>query len=202
MIDLDFFARSAPIVARDLIGVGLQVDGAGGLMVETEAYDIDDPASHSHRGPTRRNAAMFARHGCAYVYRSYGIHWCLNFVCLPGSAVLVRALEPLWGLDLMGQRRGSDVIRTLCSGPGRLCQALGVDGGLDGLPLDRQPFELRAATAPAEIAVGSRIGISRAIDTPWRFGMLKSPFLSRKFAIHPAAEVEGEAKPVNERPRT
>lgn len=161
----------------------LLVEGVGGVVVETEAYDRDDPASHSHGGPTRRNAAMFGPAGHAYVYRSYGLHWCLNAVCEPGGAVLIRALRPLHGLDTMRARRGvpedaSDP-RLLCGGPGRLCQALGVTGALDGRPLDEPPFRVGAGTEPVAVAAGRRIGITRGADTLWRFGLAGSPFLSR-----------------------
>jgi DNA-3-methyladenine glycosylase len=167
-----------------LIGAELLVDGVGGVIVELEAYEQHDPASHAHRGLTRRNASMFGPAGCAYVYRSYGLHWCLNVVCGPpqtASAVLLRALEPTVGLELMRARRGLDDARLLCSGPGRLCQALGVSGAHDGLPLDQPPFELRAARSPASIVVGPRIGISKAAELPWRYGLAGSRFLSRPF---------------------
>jgi DNA-3-methyladenine glycosylase len=179
-VDLDgFFARPAPTVAKEIIGAGLLFGGAGGVIVETEAYEPDDPASHSFRGQTERNRAMFGPPAHAYVYRCYGIHWCLNFVCLPGSAVLIRAIEPRVGLDLMRERRGIENARLLCSGPGRLAQALCIDKGTDGLPLGRQPFELRPPSEAVSIAVGKRIGISRAVDHPWRFALTDSRFLSR-----------------------
>jgi DNA-3-methyladenine glycosylase len=172
-------------VARELIGAELLVAGVGGLMVELEAYERDDPASHAHRGPTERNASMFGPPGHAYVYRSYGVHWCLNLVCEPAgtpSAVLLRALEPTRGLETMRARRGTDDTRLLCAGPGRLCQALAVTGAHDGAALDRPPFELRAAAAGASVLTGPRIGISKATELPWRYGLVGSRFLSRPFA--------------------
>ncbi len=177
-----FFQRPAPELARDLIGATLLVDGVGGIVVETEAYDHQDPASHSFRGPNLRNAAMFGPAGHAYVYRSYGIHWCLNTVCgaePTGSAVLIRALEPTAGLNIMRERRGTSDPRNLCRGPGRLCQALGITRALDGLPLDRPPFALENRPAMVQIVIGRRIGITRGTETPWRFGMAYSQFLSR-----------------------
>ena len=178
-ISRSFFDRPVLEVARDLIGATLLVDGIGGPLVEVEAYDETDPASHSFRGPTARNAAMFGPPGHAYVYRIYGIHWCLNFVCRPGSAVLVRALEPTNGVELMRQRRGPLPDRQLCSGPGKLCEALGIDRRHDHLPLDRPPFVLLAADREHLIHTGPRIGLTKGADTPWRFGVPGSPFLSR-----------------------
>jgi DNA-3-methyladenine glycosylase len=179
--DASFFAHDVETVARLLIGATLLVDGVGGVIVETEAYDAGDPASHSFRGPTPRNAAMFGPPGYAYVYRSYGIHWCVNFVCGPpggGSAVLIRALEPTEGLEMMICRRGMSSIRLLCAGPGRLCQALGIDGSLDGAALDKPPFQL-VIGAPEPIACGPRIGISVGAETPWRFCRPGSLYLSK-----------------------
>ena len=175
----DFFARRVHEVAPDLLGVTLLVDGVGGPIVEVEAYDHEDPASHSFGGQTARNATMFGPPGRAYVYRSYGIHWCLNFVCEPRSAVLVRALEPTHGLDAMRARRGLDDPRLLCAGPGRLCQALGITREHDGLPLDERPFELLARAAEPEIARGPRVGITRAREQPWRYAIAGSRFVSR-----------------------
>jgi DNA-3-methyladenine glycosylase len=183
-LERDFFARSVHEVAPAVVGCTLLVDGVGGRIVEVEAYDADDPASHGYRGLTARNGAMFGPPGHAYVYRSYGVHWCLNLVCGPegrAEAVLVRALEPLAGLDAMRRRRGLDAERLLCAGPGRLCQALGVSGEHDGLPLDRPPFELRAAGEAVEVARGPRVGITRATEHPWRYGVSGSRFLSRVF---------------------
>ncbi len=177
----DFYARPAPDLARVLIGVQLLVDGVGGRVVETEAYDRDDPASHSFNGLTARNAAMFGPPGTVYVYRSYGLHWCLNVVCgvAPGSAVLIRALEPEHGLELMRERRGKVAERDLCRGPGRLCQALAISGAVNGQSLDTAPFTVRDRTVPLEVVMGQRIGITRGADTLWRFGLAGSRFLSR-----------------------
>jgi DNA-3-methyladenine glycosylase len=180
----EFFARSVHEVAPDLIGVTLLVDGVGGQIVEVEAYAQEDPASHAFRGKTARNAVMFGPPGFAYVYRSYGIHWCLNFVCAaPGraEAVLIRALLPEHGLDTMRLRRGLDAPRTLCSGPGKLCQALAIGRKQDGLPLDEPPFELLARGERPPIATGMRIGITRATELPWRYGLEGSPYLSKRF---------------------
>lgn len=182
---IDFSAPSEA-VARALIGMRFLVGGVGGLIVETEAYDREDPASHSFSGPTPRNAAMFGPPGCAYVYRSYGMHWCLNFVCREaghGAGVLIRALAPTDGLELMRQRRGLDDLRLLCAGPGRVGQALGISRDYNGLPLDQPPFELLAPEPGLAVPVvaGPRVGISKAVDQPWRFGWAGSPFLSRPF---------------------
>ena len=185
MIRRAFFARSVHEVAPELLGVTLLVDGVGGTIVEVEAYDHEDPAAHGYRGPTPRNASMFGPPGHAYVYRSYGIHWCLNLVCEDegsASAVLIRALEPTHGVDAMRARRGTDESRLMCAGPGRLCQALGVTGEHDGLPLDEPPFELRPRDREPEVVTGPRIGITRAADRPWRYGIAGSRFLSRSFS--------------------
>jgi DNA-3-methyladenine glycosylase len=179
-----FFDRSVHEVAPELIGATLLVDGIGGMIVEVEAYHHTDPAAHSYIGCTPRNAVMFGPAGYAYVYRSYGIHWCLNFVCEEegsASAVLVRALEPTQGLAPMRRRRGLDGERALCSGPGKLCEALGVTIKHNGLALDRPPFELRAREAVPEIATGPRIGITKAVAEPWRYGLKGSRFLSKAF---------------------
>jgi DNA-3-methyladenine glycosylase len=178
----EFFARSVHDVAPDLIGVTLLVDGVGGSIVEVEAYDHEDPAAHGYRGRTERNASMFGPPGHAYVYRSYGVHWCLNIVCEEegtASAVLIRALEPAHGLDAMRKRRGLGDLRLLCAGPGRLCQALGITGAHDGLALDESPFELHPRETEPEIVIGPRIGITKAADRPWRYGLAGSRYLSR-----------------------
>jgi DNA-3-methyladenine glycosylase len=185
-----FFARSVHEVAPELIGVTLLVDGVGGRIVEVEAYDQDDPASHGFRGRTARTASMFGPSGHAYVYRSYGVHWCLNLVCAKegrAEAALVRALEPTQGLEAMRERRGVEAARALCSGPGKLCQALGVTRAHDGLPLDEPPFELLARETEPPLAVGPRIGITRAVEQPWRYGLAGSPFLSRPMRSLPGS---------------
>ena len=184
MIRKSFFARSVHDVAPELIGVKLLVDGIGGTIVEVEAYDREDPASHGYRGRTARNATMFGPPGHAYVYRSYGIHWCLNLVCgregVP-EAVLVRALEPTQAIDVQRVRRGVVDVRALCSGPGKLCQALAVTGDHDGLPLDRAPFRLEERDGVPEIVTGPRIGITQATGLSWRYGIAQSKFVSRPF---------------------
>ena len=178
----DFFARNVHAVAPELIGATMLFDGAGGLIVEVEAYDPEDPAAHSYRGETPRNRSMFGPAGHAYVYRSYGVHWCVNLVCDGAGAVLIRALEPTRGLDRMRARRRLEDDRLLASGPGRLTQALGITGDHDGLPLDRKPFELHARDGAPDIVTGLRIGITKAVDRPWRYGLKGSRFLSRSFA--------------------
>jgi DNA-3-methyladenine glycosylase len=178
----DFFTRDVHDVARELIGATLLVDGVGGTIVEVEAYDQEEPASHGFRGVTRRNASMFGPGGHAYVYRSYGIHWCLNAVTGKegrASAVLLRALEPTHGLDEMKARRALDDLRLLCAGPGRLCQALGVTRAHDGLPLDEPPFQVLARAREVPVLTGPRIGITQAAELPWRYALEGSRYLSR-----------------------
>jgi DNA-3-methyladenine glycosylase len=180
----DVFARSVHEVAPEMIGATLMVGDVGGIIVEVEAYHHTDPAAHSYRGQTDRNAVMFGPSGYLYVYRSYGIHWCANIVCEPdgsASAILIRAIEPTHGLATMQRRRGLGDPRLLCSGPGRLCQALGITREHNGLALDRPPFAIFGRTETPEIAVGPRIGITKAIDTPWRYGLKGSRFLSKPF---------------------
>lgn len=182
--DIDFDA-SALTVARQLIGAVLLVDGVGGIVVETEAYDEREPASHAYTGPTRRTAVLFGPSGRAYVYLSYGIHWCLNIVCREpghGAGVLIRALEPTQGIASMMQRRGVADLRRLCSGPGRLGQALAVSDALNGRRIDQTPFSLEATGVPARTVRGTRVGISKATERPWRFGLRGSPFVSRPFS--------------------
>lgn len=182
-LGIDFLAPPNE-VAYSLIGVILMLNGVGGRIVEVEAYDYKDPASHCFGGMTPRNQVMFGPPCRAYVYRSYGIHWCFNIVCCPpghGAGVLIRALEPLTGLEVMRARRSLDNIRLLCAGPGRLCQALGITMACSGMPVDTPPFQLLPATAKATVVTGPRIGISKAKEVPWRFGLAGSRFLSHPF---------------------
>lgn len=177
-----FFARSVHAVAPELIGATLLFDGVGGVIVEVEAYHHTDPAAHSFNGQTERNAVMFGPPGYAYVYRSYGIHWCLNFVCErkgSASAVLIRALLPTEGLSRMRRRRGLTNERDLCSGPGKIAQALGITRAHNGLALDRAPFAVFARQTPVDVQTGPRIGITKAIELPWRYGLKGSRFLSK-----------------------
>lgn len=179
-----FFSRGVLEVAPDLIGVTLLVNGVGGVIVEVEAYHHTDPAAHSYRGPTPRNQVMFGPPGFIYVYRSYGIHWCVNFVCEQegsASAVLIRALQPTHGIAAMRRRRHLDDERALCSGPGKLTQALGVTIAHNGLPLDAPPIALHAPVEKPEIVTGVRIGITKAAERPWRYGLKESKFLSKPF---------------------
>ena len=179
-----FFNRSVHEVAPDLIGATLLFGGVGGRLVEVEAYHHTEPAAHSFHGPTPRNVVMFGPPGYAYVYRSYGIHWCLNFVCEPkgsAAAVLIRAIEPTVGLPRMRRRRGLSDVKLLCSGPGRVCQALGITRADNGLMLDEPPFELLARTGEVDIVTGPRIGITKAAEKPWRYGLKDSRFLSKPF---------------------
>ena len=179
-----FFGRSVHDVAPDLIGATLLVNGVGGLIVEVEAYHHTEPAAHSFNGPTPRTMVMFGPPGFSYVYRSYGIHWCVNLVCEKegsASAVLIRALEPTHGLAAMRRRRGVEDERALCSGPGKLCEALGITNKTSELALDQPPFALHARIGKAEIATGVRIGITKAAELPWRYGLKGSKFLSKPF---------------------
>jgi len=179
-----FFNRSVHEVAPELIGATLLFRGVGGIIVEVEAYHHTDPAAHSYGGQTPRNAVMFGPPGRAYVYRSYGIHWCVNFVCEragSASAVLIRALEPTEGLAAMRRRRRSEDPRLLCSGPGRLTEALGITQAQNGMALDEAPFELRARGGECEVMAGPRIGITKAAELPWRYGLRGSRFLSKPF---------------------
>ncbi|MBR0705590.1 DNA-3-methyladenine glycosylase [Bradyrhizobium liaoningense] len=179
-----FFARNVREVAHDLIGATMLVDGVGGIIVEVEAYHHTEPAAHSYNGPTPRNQVMFGPPGYAYVYRSYGIHWCVNFVCEEegsASAVLIRALEPTHGLAAMRRRRHLQEVHTLCSGPGKLTEALGITIAHNSLPLDRPPIALHARTEDLEVATGIRIGITKAVELPWRYGVRGSKFLSKPF---------------------
>src|SRR6266702_4525427 len=179
-----FFARGVHEVAPDLIGATLLFNGVGGIIVEVEAYHHTDPAAHSFRGPTPRNRVMFGPPGFSYVYRSYGIHWCVNFVCEKAgsaSAVLIRALEPTHGIPAMRRRRGLQEERSLCSGPGKLCEALGITIKQSELPLDQPPIALHARREKPDIVMGVRIGTTKAVDLPWRYGLKGSKFLSKPF---------------------
>ena len=178
------FMQSAPHVARRLIGSTLLVAGVGGVIVETEAYDETEAASHGFRGVTARTAVLFGPPGYTYVYLSYGLHWCLNFVCREdghGAGVLIRALEPTVGVSRMRARRHETDDRRLCAGPGRLGQALAVTAALSGRPIDRAPFQLLPAKLQPEILVGTRIGVSKAASRAWRYGLKGSRYLSRPF---------------------
>jgi len=184
-----FFARDVHAVARELIGATMLFKGVGGRIVEVEAYHHTDPAAHSYNGQTRRNAVMFGPPGHAYVYRSYGIHWCVNFVCEEegsASAVLIRAIEPTDGIAAMRRRRGLKDERLLCSGPGRVCEALGITGAHNGLALAKPPFALWPRRDDVTIATGPRIGITKAVDLPWRYGLQGSRFLSKPFRAQAA----------------
>jgi DNA-3-methyladenine glycosylase len=179
-----FFDRSVLEVAPDLIGATMLVDGVGGIIVEVEAYHHSEPAAHSYRGPTPRNMVMFGPPGFSYVYRSYGIHWCINFVCEgegSASAVLIRALQPTHGIPAMRRRRGLHDERALCSGPGKLCEALAITIAHSELPLDRPPIALHARIGEPEIVSGVRIGLTKAVDLPWRYGLKDSKFVSKRF---------------------
>ena len=180
-VDETFFQRDAIVVAQDIIGASLLFQGIGGTIVETEAYRPDDPASHSFTGMSERNKSMFGPAGRAYVYRSYGIHWCFNVVCSLSSAVLIRALEPKAGIDVMQVRRRQSSVRLLCSGPGRLCEALAITRAQDGLPLTQAPFSIDRNRIIPQVWVGKRIGISKAVHQPWRFGLKDSAYLSKRF---------------------
>jgi DNA-3-methyladenine glycosylase len=179
-----FFDRSVHAVAPELIGATLTVGATAGMIVEVEAYHHSDPAAHSYGGPTPRNAVMFGPPCHVYVYRSYGIHWCMNVVCEKAgsaSAVLIRALMPTEGVGQMRRRRRVEDARLLCSGPGRLCEALGVTGKYNGARIDRPPFELQGRAGAVDIVRGPRIGITKAVGHPWRYGLKGSPYLSKPF---------------------
>lgn len=180
------FSQPSDRVAHELIGMTLLVSGVGGRIVETEAYDQSDPASHTFSGPTPRNRSMFGPPGGVYVYRSYGMHWCMNLVCREaghGAGVLIRALEPTAGIPVMQERRGLNNLRLLCAGPGRVAQALAIDHSFNSLRVDEPPFELlgKPESAPVVVLSGPRIGISKAASVPWRFGEKGSRFLSKPF---------------------
>ena len=177
-----FFDRPPEVVAEDIIGCEISYGGCGGIVVEAEAYGQRDPASHSFRGETPRCRSMFGPPGTVYVYMTYGIHWCLNLVTEAegtGAAVLIRAIEPSHGVEAMRERRGVADDRLLCAGPGRLTQALGITGDLDGLPLGDAGLHVARRRATPEVARVPRIGISQATDLPWRMVARESRFLSR-----------------------
>jgi DNA-3-methyladenine glycosylase len=186
-----FFERSVHEVARDLIGCTLLHGDCGGVIVETESYERDDPACHAYVGRTARNAVLFGPPGRAYVYLSYGIHSLLNAVAEPdgeAAAVLIRAIEPSVGIEQMQMRRDRERVEELCSGPGKLTEALGIGLGDNGVRLDTPPFavlERESSWTGAEVAVGPRIGISKAVENPWRFCAAGNRFVSRPW---PAAE--------------
>jgi DNA-3-methyladenine glycosylase len=184
LLSRKFFARSVHKVAPDLIGATMLVDGVGGIITEVEAYHHTEPAAHSFNGPTPRNMVMFGPPGFLYVYRSYGIHWCVNVVCEKegsASAVLIRAIEPTHGIPAMHRRRGLHDERMLCSGPGKLCEAMGISNKHNGLALDAPPIAIYARTRKPEIVSGIRIGITKAAELPWRYGFKGSKFLSKPF---------------------
>jgi DNA-3-methyladenine glycosylase len=193
-----FFGRSVNDVAPDLVGATLLFNRVGGVIVEVEAYHHTEPAAHSFRGPTPRNAVMFGPPGYVYVYRSYGIHWCLNFVCEPkgsASAVLIRAIQPTAGLSAMRRRRGLTDERLLCAGPGRVCEALGITVKHNGMALDAPPFELFARVGGVEVVTGPRIGLTKAAELPWRYGLKGSRFLSKPFPAPPETRSRDDFKP-------
>lgn len=205
LLKRDFFARSVHDVALDLIGATLLVDGIGGIIVEIETYHHTEPAAHSFRGQTPRNAVMFGPPGYLYVYRSYGIHWCMNFVCEAegsASAILIRALEPTRGLATMRQRRALHEERALCSGPGKVCAALAVSDRHNGLALDTAPIEIHARPHVPEIVTGVRIGITKATDLPWRLGLKGSKFVSRPFRSRAETDRSAARTPRSARPRS
>jgi DNA-3-methyladenine glycosylase len=193
-----FFDRPVLEVAQDLIGATLTVGSCGGKIVEVEAYHQTDPAAHSYIGRTPRNAVMFGPPGFVYVYRSYGIHWCMNFVCEAegnAAAVLLRAIEPTQGLGLMRRRRGVPEDRALCSGPGKVCQALGITIAHNGMAIDRVPFALTAREDDVALVCGVRIGITKAVEKPWRFGLKGSAFLSKPFAVRDVRRRPSDRQP-------
>ena len=183
LLEREFFARPPREVAANLIGCTLSHRGVGGLIVETEAYERDDPACHAYGGPTRRNAPLFGPPGMTYVYLCYGIHSMFNIVAeLEGTAaaILIRALEPTHGTDAMYERRGVADVRALCSGPGKICEALGIELAQSGMDALAEPFELRSPdVGERKIVDGPRIGLTKAADYPWRYCLAGSRFLSR-----------------------